>query len=130
MIETRPLRVVTADDSATVRLMLKQTLSAEHGFEVAGEAKNGRECVQLVTRLGPDMVGRDVDMRARDGVEPPPPISQPSPPPILISPSSARARRSRVPIEALAAGALDVLAKPGPDGEPFGGAQAEALRAA
>ena len=107
-----PIRVVVADDSDTVRQLLRRWLSAEFGFAIVGEARNGRECVELVARLRPAIVVMDVDMPEMDGLEATRQVMSRAPTPILIFTSSTLARQRKVAFEALAAGALDVFHKP------------------
>lgn len=103
---------MVADDSATVRGFLAAALRPEHGFEVVGEADDGRRCVELVCSRRPDIVLLDVDMPELDGLEATVEIMRKAPTPIVIFTSSAVSRRLQVPIKALAAGALEVLHKP------------------
>ena len=61
------IRVVLADDHAVVRAGLKAVLSAARDIEVIGEAKTGREAVNLVERFKPDVVVMDLSMPELDG---------------------------------------------------------------
>ncbi|MBA3719281.1 MAG: response regulator transcription factor [Nocardioidaceae bacterium] len=63
------IRVVLADDQGLVRAGLRALLDAEHDIEVAGEAANGTEAVELATRLRPDVVLMDIRMPGTDGLE-------------------------------------------------------------
>ena len=58
-----------ADDHTIVRQGLKLILSGQQDFEVVGEAGNGREAVELVQRLRPDVVVMDVAMPELNGIE-------------------------------------------------------------
>ena len=59
-------RIVIVDDSAIMRKMVHNLLaSTEH--LIVGEAKNGREAVELYKSLKPDIVIMDVTMREMDG---------------------------------------------------------------
>jgi two-component system LytT family response regulator len=58
---------VIADDEPLVRRGLKRNLTAE-GVEVVGEARNGRETVELVLNRRPDLLFLDVQMPEMDGV--------------------------------------------------------------
>lgn len=60
-------RVVIADDQDLVRSGLEMVLSAR-GVEVAGMAKDGREAVDLVRRVRPDVCLMDVRMPVLDGI--------------------------------------------------------------
>lgn len=62
-------RVLIVDDSADVRQMLALMLGASGRFEVVGEARNGREGVELAGRLRPDVVLLDLAMPVMDGLE-------------------------------------------------------------
>jgi PAS domain S-box-containing protein len=57
-----------ADDTATVRLLLRRTLESCDAFEVVGEAANGAEAVTLAEVLQPDMVLLDVSTPVGDGL--------------------------------------------------------------
>jgi DNA-binding NarL/FixJ family response regulator len=63
-----PIRLVLVDDHTMLRHGLRQTLR-ERGFEVVGEASNGRAGVELVRQLKPDVVVMDLDMPQMNGVE-------------------------------------------------------------
>ena len=66
-----PVRLLIADDHALVRSGLRSILKREPGFEIIGEAGNGREAVELCRRLrpGPNLVLMDVRMPEMDGLE-------------------------------------------------------------
>jgi two-component system, NarL family, response regulator LiaR len=66
--ETHVTRVLLADDHAVVRQGLKMFLALDAGLEVVGEANNGREAVELVERLRPDVVLMDLVMPVLDGI--------------------------------------------------------------
>jgi DNA-binding NarL/FixJ family response regulator len=63
------IRVVLADDQALVRSGFRMILDARPDIEVLGEAGDGREAVDLVARLRPDVVLMDVRMPGVDGLE-------------------------------------------------------------
>lgn len=65
---TDRLRVLIADDHPVFRSGLRALLTAEDGFEVAGEAGNGEEAVRLALELQPDLVVMDLRMPDMDGV--------------------------------------------------------------
>ena len=61
-------KVLVVDDSRLTRTLIKNALVAA-GYEVGGEAANGREALELYGRLKPDLVTMDVVMPDMDGVE-------------------------------------------------------------
>jgi DNA-binding NarL/FixJ family response regulator len=63
------IRVLLADDQALVRAGFRALLDAEPDFEVAGEAADGREAVDLTRQLNPDLVVMDIRMPELDGLE-------------------------------------------------------------
>ena len=63
-----PIRVLIAEDQTLVREGLRTILELEVGFEVVGEAADGREAVERAVRLRPDIVLMDVRMPVMDGV--------------------------------------------------------------
>ena len=65
----QPIRVLLADDTASVRLVLRRTLEASKAFEVVGEAGDGAQAVELAEALQPDMVLLDLAMPVLGGME-------------------------------------------------------------
>src|SRR6185437_5252350 len=66
---TDPIRVVVIDDQAIVREGLVTVLSLLPDIEVLGEAADGREGVELVDRVVPDVVLMDLRMPVLGGLE-------------------------------------------------------------
>src|SRR5829696_2180258 len=64
----RVLKVVVIDDSAYVRKVVKEILSRSPFVEVVGTARDGREALDLVAELDPDVVTCDLIMPELDGV--------------------------------------------------------------
>jgi two-component system chemotaxis response regulator CheY len=60
-------RVLITDDTMFMRTMLRNILT-EAGFEVVGEAANGREAIDMYARLKPDVVTMDITMPEMDGI--------------------------------------------------------------
>ena len=63
-----PARIVIADDHDLVRQGFRGMLAREEGLEVVGEAQDGREAVEVCSRLRPDLVLMDVRMPTMDGL--------------------------------------------------------------
>ncbi len=62
------VRVVICDDQGMVRAGFRSLLEAETDIEVVGEAANGEEAVDVVTRLTPDVTLMDIRMPVLDGL--------------------------------------------------------------
>jgi DNA-binding NarL/FixJ family response regulator len=62
-------RILVADDHEVVRQGLRALLEAQPGWQVCGEAITGREAVQKVTQLKPDLVVLDITMPDLNGLE-------------------------------------------------------------
>jgi two-component system chemotaxis response regulator CheY len=61
-------RLLVVDDALFMRKMIRD-VAVEAGWEVAGEARNGLEAVELYDRLRPDLVTMDVVMPEMGGLE-------------------------------------------------------------
>jgi DNA-binding NarL/FixJ family response regulator len=64
-----PVSVLLADDQELLRMGFRLVLEAQPDLEVAGEAGDGEQAVELVAALEPDIVLMDVRMPIMDGVE-------------------------------------------------------------
>lgn len=65
----RPIRLVIVDDHALFRSGLVSLIRGMPGFDVVGEASNGREALGVIDRTKPDVVLLDVNMPVMGGVE-------------------------------------------------------------
>lgn len=63
-----PIRVLIVDDSRLTRISLKTTLREAEGFELAGEAEDGRQGVEMAATLCPDIILMDIGMPVLDGI--------------------------------------------------------------
>jgi len=63
------MRILLADDHAVLRAGLRMLLNAQPDMEVVGEAEDGREAVEKVATLQPDLVLMDIGMPKMNGLE-------------------------------------------------------------
>jgi len=105
----RKIRVLITDDSATARSLIRALIEDASGFEVCGEASNGREALQQVLALEPDLVTMDLQMPVMDGMTAIREIMHQRASRILVVSEIADAAHA---MAAVAAGALDAVAKP------------------
>ena len=61
-------KILVVDDAAFMRLTIK-TMLDKNGFEVVGEAENGRKAIEMYKMLKPDIVTMDITMPEMSGVE-------------------------------------------------------------
>ena len=73
------IRVVVADDSPEVRLLVRVVLEDDADFRVEGEATDGQEAVDLAATLHPDLLLLDLSMPRMDGHQALPLILEASP---------------------------------------------------
>ena len=64
-----PLRILIADDHDVVRLGVRELLGTRDGWEVCGEARDGREAIAKTEALKPDIVILDINMPEINGLE-------------------------------------------------------------
>ncbi len=102
-------RVLLVDDARFMRLILRQILE-EAGYQVVGEACNGKEAVEEYKDKKPDLVTMDVIMPEMSGVEAARKIIKASPEAKILM-VSAMGQQQLVK-ESLEAGAYDYVVKP------------------
>ena len=120
--------VVVVDDSPVQRRFLRVALESDPDATVVGEARDGKEAVALVERLRPSVVLMDLDLPVMSGIEAIERIMAGSPTPILVCSGFVEGVARANALAALAAGAVDVLAKPGPSDATRMDEYAEVLR--
>lgn len=103
------IRVLIADDSSLARSMLRGFLEDENDIEVVGEARNGREAVELARELKPDLITMDIEMPVMNGIDAIEEIMCSKAVPILVVSGVADARNA---LDAVGRGALEVVSKP------------------
>jgi len=104
-------RVLIVDDSALVRRMLTEILSAEPGLEVVGQAPDPLFARDLIKTANPDVLTLDVEMPRMDGLTFLSHLMRLRPMPVVMI-SSLTERGAAVTLEALALGAFDFVEKP------------------
>jgi len=103
-------RVLVVDDSGFFRRRVKEILDADAHLEVAGIAVNGKEAIDKVAELKPDVVTMDIEMPVMDGITAVRHIMKQHPVPILMF-SSLTTEGAQATLDALDAGAVDFLPK-------------------
>ena len=105
------IRVLIVDDSALVRKILSVGLGKDRQIEVVGQAGDPYRARDLIVELHPDVITLDVEMPRMDGVTFLKRFMPIMPIPTVVISSLTQAGK-RVTLDALEAGAVDVIAKP------------------
>ena len=106
------IKVLIVDDSAIVRKVLTDSLSGEPDIEVVGTAPDPFVARDKILSLKPDVLTLDIEMPRMDGLTFLKKVMHYQPMPVIVV-SSLGVASSRTALDALEAGAIDVLAKPG-----------------
>ncbi|MBA3011046.1 MAG: chemotaxis response regulator protein-glutamate methylesterase [Proteobacteria bacterium] len=105
------IKVLIVDDSAVVRKILSEKLSGQKGIVVIGTAPDPYVARDLIVKLKPDVVTLDIEMPRMDGISFLKKLMKYYPLPVIIV-SSLTTQNSKLALEALSMGALEVIAKP------------------
>lgn len=103
-------KVLIVDDSTFFRKRLREIIESDPTMQVVGEAKDGKEGVDLTQKLRPDVITMDVEMPVMDGISAVKEIMSKCPTPILMF-SSLTHEGATATFKALEAGAIDFMPK-------------------
>lgn len=106
------IRVLVVEDSLVQRTHLVRTLESEGDITVVGEAEGADEAIALAASLHPDVITLDLEIPGGGGHHAIEQIMAFTPTPILVLSGTIAGRESTGAVEALVAGAADVLPKP------------------
>lgn len=112
------MRVLLAEDSAVTREFLVYLLSQDPDIEVVGTVRDGAEAVARAADLRPDLILMDVHMPRMNGYEATRLIMERTPTPIVMISASFDTENLPLTFEAIKAGALTIVEKPGGPGHP------------
>jgi two-component system chemotaxis response regulator CheB len=104
------IRVLVVDDSSFVRKALIRIFEADPEIEVAGAARSGREAIEKVAVLSPDVITLDVIMPGMDGLDTLKVIMEDRPTPVLML-SQFTKQGAELTLRALELGAMDFVDK-------------------
>ena len=106
------IRVLVVDDSAMARRVIQQELEKVPDIEVVGTAKDPLEASERIEALNPDVLTLDMELPKMDGLTFLRSLMRHHPMPVVIV-SAYTHKGSRLAMEALESGAVDVVPKPG-----------------
>lgn len=104
------IRIVIADDSAFMRKLLSDLFAQEPDFIVLDTARNGKEAVEKIKRLKPDLVTLDVNMPVMDGLSALEILMRECRVPVVMI-SSMTKTGADATVKALSLGAIDFIEK-------------------
>ncbi|MBF0340511.1 MAG: chemotaxis response regulator protein-glutamate methylesterase [Magnetococcales bacterium] len=107
----RKIRVLIVDDSASVRVTLTEILASDPEIEVMGAAVDPYAAAEMIQKELPDVITLDIEMPRMDGITFLRKLMSQRPLPVVIC-SSLVAEGSQALLDALEAGAVDVILKP------------------
>ncbi|MEO0270284.1 MAG: chemotaxis response regulator protein-glutamate methylesterase [candidate division WOR-3 bacterium] len=105
------IKVLVVDDSYLMRILISDILSSFSDIEVVGTAKDGKEAIELVKKLKPDVVTLDYEMPGLSGIEVLEHIMKENPIPCIML-SAYTKEGAELTLSALSKGAFDFVTKP------------------
>jgi two-component system chemotaxis response regulator CheB len=105
------IRTLVVDDSWFVITSVKKRLEADPGIEVIGSARDGKEAIDKIRTLKPDVVTLDVIMPEMDGLAVLKQVMSEQPTPVIML-SALTSEGAETTIKALELGAVDFFLKP------------------
>lgn len=112
MVIARKKKVLVVDDSAFMRKLITDMLNGHPMLEVAGIARNGKDALEKIKQLQPDVITMDIEMPVMNGLDALKVIMAENPIPVVILSSTTKANTTNA-VLAMEYGAVDVIAKPG-----------------
>jgi two-component system, chemotaxis family, protein-glutamate methylesterase/glutaminase len=119
-IAERRTRVMIVDDAVVVRGLFARWVEAEPDLEVVASLRTGRDAVNQVERVEPDVVVLDVDMPELDGIAALPLLLEKRRDLVVIMASTLTRRNAEISLRALSLGAADYIPKPASNREVTG----------
>lgn len=106
------IRVLVVDDSSVIRGIVSRWIEASPDMQLCGSAVNGKDALQRVATIKPDIILLDIEMPEMDGITALPLLLKACPQTKIIMASTLTRRNAEISIKALALGASDYVPKP------------------
>src|SRR5690349_833395 len=107
-----PIRVMLVDDSAVIRGLISRWVEAEPDLTVAASLRTGRDAVNQIERVDPDVAVLDIEMPDLDGISALPQLLAKKRDLVVIMASTLTRRNAEISLKALSLGASDYIPKP------------------
>jgi two-component system, chemotaxis family, protein-glutamate methylesterase/glutaminase len=111
-MQQEPLRVMLVDDSVVIRGMISRWIGSEPDMVVAASLRTGRDAVNQLERINPDVAVLDIEMPELDGISALPLLLAKKRNLIIIMASTLTRRNAEISFKALSLGASDYIPKP------------------
>jgi two-component system, chemotaxis family, protein-glutamate methylesterase/glutaminase len=106
------IRVMVVDDSVVVRGLVSRWIEEEPGLALVGSLRNGRDAVDQLERINPDVVILDIEMPELDGISALPLLLAKKRDLVVIMSSTLTRHSAEISLKALSLGAADYIPKP------------------
>lgn len=103
------IKVLIVDDSAFMRKIISDMMKEFSDIEIVGTARSGKDALEIIPKLSPDIITLDVEMPGLNGIETLKEIKKMSNIPVIMLSSN---NKPEITIEALELGAIDFIEKP------------------
>ncbi len=113
MTAAAPIKVLIVEDSPVVQRLLEHTIARDPRLKVVGKAANAEQAVTLIAQRTPDVVTMDIRLPGINGFELTRRIMSENPLPIVVVAENVDDASLNISMNALRAGALSVVEKPG-----------------
>jgi two-component system, chemotaxis family, protein-glutamate methylesterase/glutaminase len=108
----QPIRVMVVDDAVVVRGLVSRWIEEEPGLALAASLRNGRDAVDQLERVDPDVVILDIEMPVLDGISALPLMLAKKRDLVVIMASTLTRHNAEISLKALSLGAADYISKP------------------
>jgi two-component system chemotaxis response regulator CheB len=108
----QPIKVLLVEDSPVALAILKKLLASSPEVTVVGTASNGKEALEAIAKLQPNVICTDLHMKEMDGLELTKQVMAKYPRPVLVISASVQQDNPERIFDLLQAGALDIFPKP------------------
>src|SRR6201984_1008419 len=117
-VTQQELRVMVVDDSVVIRGMISRWVASEPDMIVAASLRTGRDAVNQIERINPDVAVLDIEMPELDGISALPLLLAKKRNLIIIMASTLTRRNAEISFKCLSLGASDYIPKPETTREP------------
>jgi two-component system chemotaxis response regulator CheB len=111
-MQQEPLRVMVVDDSVVIRGLISRWIGSEPDMVVVASLRTGRDAVNQLERINPDVAILDIEMPDLDGISALPLLLAKKRDLIVIMASTLTRRNAEISFKALSLGASDYIPKP------------------